>query len=308
MFLPSLQRLTLRGVAPSCLSPLLSSATGLVELALTLSVESRALPEYSFIGNLRRMSCLRRLELKLSYQGITRTSSPPPPASAGNAVPLSKLTDLTFVGHCSYLQMLVVGLAAPSLQRLDAEIYRTSPNSSIPLLCKFICDTEIQFIAVSLHLLQEKLQFSADTSLTSDHAQPFRIIFPRPFVPLEEIGNMLSGPLSTVGELVVECYLRHEGPRAGVFAQHHIQWGGFFNHIRRVKTVRVPFEVARDVVHSFQQGNLLDLLPSLEQVKVDFTHLLQNDWDDQFRSLCNVFETLFAARRQAGRPIVLSRV
>jgi hypothetical protein len=307
MCLPSLQHLTLRGVEPSSLSPLLSSATGLVELALTLSVEYRALPEYSLIANLQRMSCLRRLELKLSYlyQGITITPSQPPPARARFAVSLSKLTDLIFIGHCSYLQMLVVGLAAPSLQRLDAEIYRTSPNLSVPHLCKFIRATGNKFVALSFNLFQEKLQFSADTT---DHTQSFRIIFPQPFVPLEEIGNMLSRPLSTVEELVIECHLRHEGPRVGLFTQHYIQWRGFFNHIRRVKTVQVPFEVAHDVAHSFQQGGLEDLLPTLEQLKVDVTHLLQNDWDTQFKTICSAFEPLITARRQAGRPIVLSRV
>ncbi|KAN0137335.1 hypothetical protein V8E53_004780, partial [Lactarius tabidus] len=309
MSLPSLRRLSLQGIALIYLSPLLSSATGLVELDLTLSVQYGAPPEDSLIASVQRMSCLRRLELKLSYlyHDFPISPSPSPPASARDAVPLSKLTDLTFLGHCSYLQMLVVGLAAPSLQRLDVEIHPTPPVFSIPHLCKFICDTENQFIAVSLYLSEEELVFTADTNLTSDHARPFRIIFPQPFVQLEEIGNMLSGPLSTVEELIVEPY----GPlEPEAFTQDHIQWEGFFNHIRRAKMVQMPFEMAHDVVHSFQQGGLLDLLPSLEQVKVDFGHSLQTGRyrDHQFKTVCDAFEPLIAARRQAGRPTVLSRV
>jgi hypothetical protein len=302
--LPSLRRLTLRGVALTRTSPLLASATGLVELALNLSVGYGTLPEGSLLANLQRMSCLRRLELKLSYifQGIAIFPSPSP--SAGDAVPLSQLTDITFMGHCSYLQMLVVGLAAPSLQRLDVEIYRAATIFSIPHLCRFICDTENQFIVLSLNLFQEKLQVSADTI---DHAQSFKITFPRPSVPLEEIGNMLSGPFSTVEELVVECHLC-QGVRFG--RDHHIQWGGFFNYVGQVKTVQLPFETAHEVTHSFQQGSLLDFLPSLEQVNVGFKHLppRKGRYAKEFKTIRDAFKPLIAARQQAGRPIMLSRV
>jgi hypothetical protein len=81
---------------------------------------------------------------------------------------------------------------------------------------------------------------------------------------------MLSGPFSTVEELVVECHLC-QGVRFG--RDHHIQWGGFFNYVGQVKTVQLPFETAHEVTHSFQQGSLLDFLPSLEQVNVGFKHL-----------------------------------
>ena len=73
---PCLRRPTLREVVPTCLSPLLSSATGLVELALTLRVrhsvlpDACVLPDTSLIANLQRLSCLRRLELKLANQDI----------------------------------------------------------------------------------------------------------------------------------------------------------------------------------------------------------------------------------------------
>jgi hypothetical protein len=124
---PCLRRLTLRDIKLRCIFSLLSSATGLVELALTLTVGP---PEASLITVLQRMSCLRRLELKsnvdfnwpLTITPISPPPPPPPPASAGDVVPLSKLTDLIFMGPDSYLQMLVAGLAAPSLQHLDAEV------------------------------------------------------------------------------------------------------------------------------------------------------------------------------------------
>ncbi|KAH8994609.1 hypothetical protein EDB92DRAFT_295329 [Lactarius akahatsu] len=228
---PSLRRLTLRGVVPECLSPLLSSATGLVELTLTLSINYGALPEASLIANLQRVSCLRRLELKVINERAapnlnTIPDPPPPPACAGA---LSKLTDLILVGQGPYLQVLVGSLAAPSLQHLDVRI--TAPPghiSFVPHLCKFIRDAECQFIAVRLNFSSWTFGFFAETCPKSGHARPFRIIIPRP-VSLEEIGIMLSGPLSTVEELVVDW-------QPSRFTQQieidHIQWRGLFNHIR----------------------------------------------------------------------------
>jgi hypothetical protein len=306
---PCLRQLTLRDIAPRCISPLLSSATALVELVLTLRVAYRGPPEASLITNLQRMSCLRRLELKLNFSYLFMAIipfSPPPPASAGD-VPLSSLTDLIFMGPSPYLQMLVAGLAAPSLQHLDADVCDTGRPliSPIPHLCKFICDTECQFIAVRLGLdfLQGKLKFSAETRSKSNL---FRITIPDPYSEsLEEMGNILSGPLSTVKEFVFDV------PPSPSTTQRPIRWHAFFNHIQQAKFVQVPSQVALDVAHSFQldgQGPVLDLLPALEQVKVHLTYLppIGTTRHDQNASICRAFEPLIAARKQVGRPIILS--
>ncbi|KAH9173330.1 hypothetical protein EDB89DRAFT_2068788 [Lactarius sanguifluus] len=158
---PSLRRLTLQEVVPECLSPLLSSATGLVELALTINIPYGALPEASLIADLQRMSYLRRLELKAISVVIptnlnTILDPPPRPACTGT---LSKLTDLIFVGHGRYFQVLVGSLVAPSLQHLDVELRLSAHNSFVPHLCKFICDAECQFIAVRLDFSRYMLDF-----------------------------------------------------------------------------------------------------------------------------------------------------
>ncbi len=303
---PCLRQLTLREVVPRCLSPLLSSATGLVELALTLRVEYSALPEASLIANLQRMSCLRRLELNLQYPHDTRyPESPPPPTSTGDVVPLSKLTHLTFKGHRLYLQPLVVGLAAPSLQHLDAELCgRSWPLHSFPIphLCKFICDTECQFTAVRLSFWHSGLGFCAGTGSRSVDDQPFRIIIPGP-VSLEQTGQELSGPLSTVEELIVACY-ELDPWRTEVHIQTD-QWRGFCYHVPQVKVVRVPAKVALDIAHTFQQDGrepVLGLLPALKQVEV-FSVVGK---DDLYESVCDAFKPLIAARQRVGRPVRLS--
>ena len=87
---PRLRQLTLR-VKPTCLSPLLSSTTGLIELTLTLMVARNTMPEASLIADLQRMSCLRRLVLKLSYVYSTTIGDDRRPlAGAGDIVPHSR--------------------------------------------------------------------------------------------------------------------------------------------------------------------------------------------------------------------------
>ncbi|KAF8271298.1 hypothetical protein EI94DRAFT_1720848 [Lactarius quietus] len=278
--LPSLRRLTLRGVAPSCLPPLLSLTISLVGLNLTLDMP----PEASLFANLRCLSCLRRLELKLCYRSLfTIYDSPPPSPSVGDIVTLSKLTDLIFIAPSSYMRILVDRLAAPSLQHLDAEVRDKSCQLLIPHLRKFICSTKFQFIAVRLDIMSRTLAFYAETCSKSGH------------------WHMFSGPLSTVEELVVECHVQQKE------LKNHTQWRGFFNHIQRVKMIQVSFEVALDVACSFQpngQQAALDLLPALEKVEVNIR--LVTDTIDQRVSIRDAFEPLIAARQQVGRPIMLS--
>ncbi|KAH9030125.1 hypothetical protein EDB85DRAFT_1454579 [Lactarius pseudohatsudake] len=296
-----LQRLTLREVAPGCLSPLLSSATSLVELALTLRVAHIARPEASLLTNLQRMSCLRRLELNVVEWPHINPACAYPPASAGDVVPLSKLTHLLFSGHRLYLQELVVGLAAPSLQQLDAELcgysYYGFPGP-IPHLCKFICDTECQFTTVRLGLSYTKFRFYACTGPQSVDEPPFRITRPKP-VSLEEMGQELSGPLSTVEELIVAWDVEQWHTEGHIQTN---QWRGFCYHVPQVKVIRVSAKLALDVAHSFQQEGgepIPNLLPALQRVEV----LSVASRDDL---ICDTFEPLITARQRAGRPVRLS--
>ncbi|KAH9062291.1 hypothetical protein EDB87DRAFT_1830499 [Lactarius vividus] len=134
------------------------------------------------------MSGLRRLELYLNYRPDTMyfDTDPPPPASTLPA------GTRDWVGPAS------------SLQHLDATRYGHSRDFSIPHLCKFISDTECQFTAVRLEFSRKKLKFHANTpgSQSVDN-QPFRIIIFEP-VSLEQMGQELSGPLSTVEELIID--------------------------------------------------------------------------------------------------------
>ena len=308
---PSLRRLTLQEVELASLIPLLSSTTGLEELALKLWVTRGTHPEVLFIANLQRMSCLCRLEFKFEFCGpiIAASPNPPLPASARDVVPLPRLTDFIFVGHSSYLEILATRLAAPSLRHLDAEYYGEDATSPLPQLCKFINDSECHFKAIRLDLSSPGVTLSADTCSKFDHAEPaFRICIPLP-IPWEDIGQMLSGPLSTVEELVIGWTF----PAFRLVQHHNIPWHALFYHIPQVKLVKmlqVNFQVTLDVAHALQldgQEPALDLLPSLEQVEVKLpTFILESTRSAAYVRIRDAFQPLISTRQQVGHPIKLS--
>ena len=301
---PRLRRLTLRGVEPTCISPLLSVATGLVELDLTLNSGDNSRPVPSILPNLQRMPCLRRLELHLEHHPniFHFLPDPPPSAQAGVVVPLPKLTHLTFTGHKSYLQALVAGLAAPSLQYFTATLLGQS-NDGFPIsrLCKFIRDTECQFTAVEMVFSRTKLEFYAATGSQSADDKHFRMTVPVP-ISLEQLALELAGPLATVKELIIAWDVE---PWFTEPIVHADEWHRFFHHVPQVKSAQVSGEVALDIAHSFQQHGqepAMNLLPTLQQLEV---RSLVGE-GDHYATIRDAYEPLVAARERAGRLVKFS--
>ncbi|KAH9062289.1 hypothetical protein EDB87DRAFT_1830497 [Lactarius vividus] len=264
-----LRRLMLRDVLWSCLSPLLSSATGLVELTLTVRVAYSALPDASFIANLQRMSRLRRLEVQLKAMASTPINiNPQPPTGAKDIITLPELMQLVYTGHRPYLEALVAVLTAPSLQNLNIAVGSRSlaDDFPIPHLCRFIRDTDNQFITIRLDFSRWRFKFSAGTGSQSVHNQHFSMTIPA-HVSLEQLGRELSGSLSTVEELII-------GWQTWTFERRSIQpdqMRGFYHYLPQVKIVQVPAGVALDVARSFKGDGglpLLYLLPALERIEV----------------------------------------
>ena len=217
-------------------------------------------------------------------------------------VPLPKLTHLIFRGHRLHLEALVVGLVAPSLQHLDAELSGRDDAFPILHLCRFIRNSECQFTMIRLEFSDPKLNFYAGTSSASFDDQPFRIIIPEP-VSLEQIGQELSASFSNVEELIIAL---DDSCHGGLLPTKGEQLRGFFYHIPRVKMMQVPAREAQIIARSFQQDGQepnVDLLPALEQIKVDMRRLQQGPWRERSH---DAFEPLIAARNQVERPIVLS--
>jgi hypothetical protein len=303
----SLRRLKLQDAEPRNLSSQLLALTGLVDLSLTIKVPLSTVPEehsiQSLVANLQRMSCLRRLELRLTCDYVFDGNPPHPPPPTGDIVSLPNLMELVLTGDHSYLEALVALLATPSLQLLNAEFTDATDEGQIPRLCRLICDTEPQFRLVRLDFSDYIFQFTAETHSKSVHPQPFKISIPRP-ISLEVISNMLSGPLATVEELVIRWNV--SGDERCI-----VQWRGFLNHTRQVKFLQVPWQLAHDVAHFFQQDDqepAMDL-PALEQIKIDMTRYyppLLELISQNHGAIPDAFYPLIAARKKVGRPITLS--
>ena len=299
--LPCLRRLTLQGVIPSSLSPILSSATGLVELSLTPGHTSPLEP--LLLTDLQRLSCLRRLELDLWRQPRTYHFVPPLPSVTGDGVPLSNLTHLIFKGHILSLESLVVELASPSLQHFTAELYDPSHMIfPIPHLCKFIRDSECHFISICLSFsYASEFKFCAGTVSQTFNDQPFiNISLPR-IVSLRQMGQELSGPLSTVEELNITRDVCPWELEPSIQADG---WRGFFYHLPRLRVVRMPVRLTYNVAHAFKEDDLeptLDLLPALQRVEIERCSRRDKDVE----SVCRDFGPLMAVRERAGRPIGL---
>ncbi|KAH9042860.1 hypothetical protein EDB84DRAFT_899101 [Lactarius hengduanensis] len=246
------------------------------------------------------MPCLRRLELNLDCGFSCSDPDPPPPPSTGDVIPPSKLTHLIFEGCRSYVQALVVGLAAPSLQHLNAELCggQSSSNSHISYLCKLTCDTGRQFTVIHLGLSHSELRFYASTGSQSVDDQPFKIILSE-HDSLEQVGRELSGPLTTVEELIIAWDVHRWHTETHIQTD---QWRGFSYHVPQVKVVQVPVNAAIDVARSFQKDDGEGLLPSLERIEVH----LRGGLEYEYVPICRAFEPLISARKRAGQPISLS--
>ncbi|KAF8270920.1 hypothetical protein EI94DRAFT_1797525 [Lactarius quietus] len=211
---------------------------------------------------------------------------------------MSNLTHLIFSGHRSYLQALVVGLTAPSLQHLYAELSGDSCSVfPIPHLCKLICDSECQFTAVRLILSPPTLKFHAGTVSRSIDESPFKIIILWQPVSLKQMGQELSGPLSTAEELIIALGERwfSEPDNSNLMGQ----WRGLFYHVPQVKMIQVPAKLALNVARSLQQDPAAtDLLPALQRVEV-------LSEASPCRDISDAFGPLIEARQRAGCPIKL---
>lgn len=107
-----LENISLNSLA--CISKFLMSATALTDLYLRLRLDDTALnppAETSILACLQGMTCLRRFDLSIPRG----RESPSQPSTL--KVIVSKLTCFRYACPCLFLDGLVAGLSAPSLER-----------------------------------------------------------------------------------------------------------------------------------------------------------------------------------------------
>jgi hypothetical protein len=284
-------------VSLKSISQLLSSAAVLVELSLNIDTVFGSSHTESLVAHLQAMPCLRWLALKLP-SGISQNHIPEHREKGGKIVQLSKLTFFHFYGHRLFLDSLVVGLVAPSLQTFDIELNEHPDDftSPIPHIVRFIAD---------INLEPEAFRVISSESADNDYfslsllAHSESIYDPDPHFnfysrDVMQISNALSPRLAIVKELFLVSFYMSTPPTT--------PWRKFLELFHDVKVLRLQHNIMFDIAHSLQdQGKPAPVLPSLVEIELCTVEWPWNQ--DERRSAMELFEPFIAARQQAGRPV-----
>ncbi len=298
-----LRSLKLRSICLTSISQLLSSATALTNLSLTIRTDHRQPPDMLLLlAQLQGLPLLRRLNLKISCS----TEQPTEPKER---FPLEKLTSFHYHGCTAALNTLTMGFVAPSLQDIDISLDERSqtlppPASHLP---KFINDIRKHYRVVQMILERDFFNFwLLAPSKCIGHNPPrfklrsFRYSNSNIQDWMMQISDEFSAVLSTMEELSVisHCY--------GDKSEEVIPWCMFLEQFPCVKEFRLQgmnnLRIA-NALHQSDGGPNLAVLPALERLIISFQH---DSYSSEWPSKLAVFQPFVSARQQAGRPVKVS--
>jgi hypothetical protein len=298
-----LRRLTLRCVSfVASIFGLLLSAPSLTDLYW---VVYSAVDPSSLLSCLQGMHSLRSLELYMpaSPPSLEFLSRPPTPKEI---VSLSKLTRLHYAGTTEFMDALVAGLSAPSLQDVKIRLGDTTwpPVAHIP---RFINEIEEHYYAVHVAFrervyLEETFSFSLlSQSEYIGHCKPRFELCSYPSQFPESIIR-ISGALST--RLTTAEKLRFTFSWKAAYDD--FPWRRFYRQFPGVRTLLTEGANSNSIARTLLQGREepdddLTFLPALEEIEIgkqpSSTH------ERQTRSRLAAFQPFVSARQRAGRPV-----
>jgi len=299
---PRLRRLKMSEstVPLKSISQLLSSATALVELSLEIDTIFGPSPTESLVALLQAMPCLRWLALNLPSVTF-HTHIPASPENGGKIAPLSKLTFFHFYGHQVFLEGLVSGLAAPSLQTFDIDLDESdSPTSPIRHISRFLTDINSEhhaFRVISSSHGSFSLSLLAHSESIDDPDTHFNF-YSRHVMPTS---NAISPRLAIVEELFLISFHKLSPPAT--------PWRRFLELFHNVKVLRLQYNVMFDIAYSLQQdqGESAAVLTSLEKIELRTTSWSKRSAAEAENGpAMEAFEPFITARQRAGRPIKIS--
>ena len=314
-----LRRLRLNGASLASVSGLLLSATALTDLTLdVIWVTSNAADLESSQGSslltcLQGMKSLRSLDLTTT--GYLRESQYSTPK---DIVPLLllNLTHFHYFGPTTFLNNLMSGLSAPSLQDVHFILCNLSPILHLP---RFIDDLKEPYRTVNVTFdvnSRDDFELSLLTHpMDIDHVKPsFRFhtnCFPESIKPITS-SSTSSTKLATAEELVLlfpdtSMVVGRASPSLAEW-QREFPFREFLRQFRNVKVVRLdPF--VPEVASSLQQDDGEALLPFLEEIELSTPPISRStegpDEEYQRRAAAELaaFEPFVSAREQMGCPV-----
>ena len=290
-----LRSLKLDPISLESVSRLLSSATALTDLSLKFNRYCQAILS-GLLPQLQGLPHLRRLDLTVTrftnsegqLSGLTKPK---------DSFPLAKLTSFHYSGHSTFLDFLLMGFEAPSLQ--DIVIHRHDPNPTLlpfPHVRQFFNGAEKHYHAV--HVVIEEGYFVLSLLASSEDSLRFRLHSPlyrnwHNQTLMLKVASAFSAKLSTVEELV----LIKDTPQG----DEVIPWRTFLEQFPSVKEFRIEGTNNHRVASALQSnhsGPNLSVLPALERITLCIS--LHNA--DRSSEL-DVFRPFVTARQQAGRQV-----
>ena len=301
---PPLQRLRLYGASLASVSGLLLSAKALTNLTLDVRSDSSSMDssQRSFLlASLQGMQCLRNLYLETGIrdnhpEDHSQYSTPK------DIIPLSKLTYFHYAGSTIFLNDLMSGLSAPSLQ--DASFLFVRFPSPFLYLSRIIDDVKEEFRSVSVTFGIEDFHLRSSTHLRkTDHFKPsFRFYVFCP--PSSIIDNRTPSTKLTMVEELDLTFYRSDRTRW----EHAFSLREYLRHFRSVRVLRVnSFE--REVGICLQQDETI--LPMLEEVDLSISRSAEDSDEEYQRRAAEelaTFEPFVSARERAGRLVKVYHV
>ncbi|KAH9977078.1 hypothetical protein BGW80DRAFT_1558199 [Lactifluus volemus] len=298
---PSLRHLDLRYVSRADSLFQLPSTPGLIYLRLNHCQLQAA----SLLTLLRGMPCLRHLEISPSYCPFLLPTMP------ADIFHLSRLTYLSYHGTKQYLEALVAGLAAPSLQYFRIDLRNSYSSEPVPHLSRFISNIEGSFLSV--HVLIPTTGnpwIICEDSHSPDHM--IRKIIVKDDRTVQDGPALLCAKLSTAEQVLFQHVYPplHSNLKSRPSADATSPWLGFFQQLQSAKILKMHSDFLHDVAQVFvRKGGESEwpfhILPSLEEIEIELRPL-DRACNDAWEEVRSIFGPFVAARQHAGCPVRIS--
>ena len=300
---PSLRCLKINPVSFASISPILSSATQLVDLSLVIELTFSPSQEESLLAYLKAMPCLRHLSLIISDRSINSLAHPSEPE---DIVTLFKLTDFHYHSPSVVLDILVAGFTAPSLQELCIGAIDTTALP-VPHLPQFI--NAIGKAYHSLHLyFRETVVFRIELLTEAEYVgrrMPSFTFYAYHFPDsMMQTNSAFSAKFATLKELRI-TFMKSEGDTTW---QDVTPWRRFLQQFCSVKVIRLERGSLHCIADSLKPKHgepILDFLPFLEEIELCVYNIAMPE--SELAAELAAFQPFVSAREQAGCPIRVYR-
>ena len=297
-----LRRLSLYSPSLTSVTGLLLSATALTDLTLAKSPVYDCSQGPLLLACLQGMQCLRSLDLSIPHipRGFQARHSTPK-----DIVSLLKLTRFHYCGSTIFLNNVMSGLSAPSLQNAYFEFCDRSRTSPFLYLSRVIDDLRNEFRSISVKFDLDNFCLLSWTHLGEiDYSKP-SLWFNMRRSPdsIKSINTMPSTKFAMVEELALYFNSSNITKRAHVFTLREF--------LRQFCSVRVllvdPF--IREVGLYLQHDGGGDIFPVLEKIELSNMRLSGCSDEEYQRYIAQTlaaFEPFVSSRERAGRRVKVS--